>query len=47
LHQPPGTVDTNPLTGWGRIQGDGHPRRIALNTAVAYAQYVMLTSLRR
>jgi hypothetical protein len=47
LRQPPGTVDTNALTGWGRIQGDGHPQRIALRTAVNYAQYVMFTSLRR
>ncbi|MEO6086547.1 MAG: ribosome-inactivating family protein [Umezawaea sp.] len=47
LRQPPGTVDTNALIGWGRIQGDGRPLRIELTTAVRYAQYVMFTSLRR
>jgi hypothetical protein len=48
LRQPPGTRDTNAPTGWGRIEPwTGRPQRIILDTAVSYAQYVMLTSLRR
>jgi hypothetical protein len=38
----------NAQTGWGRISPwDGQPIRIVLDTAVAYAQYVLLTSLHR
>ncbi|WP_345029489.1 ribosome-inactivating family protein [Kutzneria kofuensis] len=48
LRQPPGTRDNTPMTGWGRIEPwTGRPQRIILDTAVAYAQYVLGTSLRR
>jgi hypothetical protein len=48
LHQPQGTHDNNAQIGWGRISPfDGRPERIVLDTAVAYAQYVLATSLHR
>lgn len=48
LNQPPGTQDQNARIGWGRIEPwTGRPQRIVLNTAVAYAQYVLGTSLSR
>ncbi|MER6221082.1 ribosome-inactivating family protein [Streptomyces sp900105755] len=48
LRQPPGTRDNNAPTGYGRIDPfTGRPQRIVLDTAVAYAQYVLAASLRR
>ncbi|MGW4209776.1 ribosome-inactivating family protein [Lentzea sp. NPDC004789] len=48
LRQPQGTRDEEPREGWGRIEPfTGRPQRIILDTAVAYAQYVLATSLRR
>ena len=48
LRQPPGTRDNNAPVGHGRIEPwTGRPQRIVLDTAVAYAQYVLATSLRR
>lgn len=48
LNQTQGTRDENPREGWGRIEPwTGRPQRIVLDTAVAYAQYVLGTSLRR
>lgn len=46
LRQPQGARDANPLVGWGRLV-NGNPQRYVLNTAVAYAQYVLATSNRR
>lgn len=46
LRRPEGTQDTAPLRGWGRVV-NGHPRQYILNTAVAYAQYVLATSNQR
>ncbi|MFC0432541.1 ribosome-inactivating family protein [Kutzneria buriramensis] len=48
LNQPQGTRDNTPMTGYGRIEPwTGRPQRIILDTAVAYAQYVLGTSLHR
>ena len=48
LRQPQGTRDNNAMIGWGRIEPwTGRPQRIILDTAVAYAQYVLATSLHR
>lgn len=48
VRQPQGTRDSTPMTGWGRIEPwTGRPQRIILDTAVAYAQYVLATSLHR
>jgi hypothetical protein len=46
LRRPEGTRDPAPLVGWGRIV-NGRPLRYVLNTAVAYAQYVLATSNQR
>jgi len=48
VRQPEGTHDNTPMEGWGRISPfDGRPIRLVLDTAVRYAQYVLLTSLHR
>jgi hypothetical protein len=46
LHHDQNYQDPAPLVGWGRFH-NGAPQRYVLNTAVAYAQYVLATSNRR